>query len=321
MIRSMRPIDALAVRPLTGRDGDCELTAPTWPKAPPESRHLGLVELLSSTLVPSRRTRRLAVASGGAQVNGLIMARARAAGLVWDVEHLLCDASPEACVELLRWLCTEAINAGARRIFLETQTDGVGANVAPRAGFERCTGGAVYRLDPDFPTHWEDTFPARPRLRSDEPSIFQLYNAAVPAGVRAAEALTYEEWSALHRGRKPWSPSFWSQGQDDYVWEIGSRVAGWMHVAFGDRAQHITLQIHPESEAFADRMVREALSQLSNRAPVLADVREYQTALEATLQRFGFQKQLDYVVWVRQLAERVAQPSVVSGAAPVVPSL
>ncbi|HEY3116120.1 MAG TPA: hypothetical protein VGK54_05210 [Chloroflexota bacterium] len=320
MIRSMRPIDALAVRPLTGRDGDCELTAPTWPKAPPESHHLSLLELVSSSLVPPGRTRRLALSSANAQVHGLIMARARAAGLVWDVEHLLCDASPDTSVELLRWLSMEAINVGSRRIFLETPTDGVGASVAARAGFERCTGGALYRLDPGFQTIWEDTFPARPRLRSDEMSIFHLYNAAVPAGVRAFEALTYEEWTALHRGRKPWSPSFWSQGQD-YVWEIGSRVSAWMHMVFGDRAQHITMLIHPESEGFADRMVREALGQLSPKAPVLADVREYQTALEGTLQRFGFQKQLDYVVWVRQLAERVAEPAVVSGASPVVPSL
>src|SRR5207244_10880700 len=105
-----------------------------------------------------------------------------------------------------------------------------------------------------------------------------------------------------------------SQGQD-YWWEIGSRVSAWMHTVFGDRAQHITMLIHPESEGFADRMVREALGQLSPKAPVLVDVREYQTALEGTLQRFGFQKQLDHVVWVRQLAERVAEPAVVSGAA------
>src|SRR3989442_15561014 len=94
-----------------------------------------------------------------------------------------------------------------------------------------------------------------------------------------------------------------------------------MHVVFGDRAQHMTLLIHPESEGFADRMIREALGQLSPKAPVLADVREYQTALEGTLQRSGFQKQLDYVVWVRQLAERVTEAGLVASAAPVVPSL
>jgi hypothetical protein len=153
----------------------------------------------------------------------------------------------------------------------------------------------------------------------DESGLFQLYNAAVPANVRVAEAMTNEEWAALYRGRKPWTPKLISDRQD-YVWELGSRVVGWMRVVFGARSQHLELLVHPLYESYLDRMVRNALVQMSNKAPVLADVREYQGAVGAALQRAGFRSGDAYAVWVRQLTERVAEPSRSAVRAPVQPS-
>ena len=178
----------------------------------------------------------------------------------------------------------------------------------------------MWRLDPGFSREVGDSLPARPRLRVDEVGLFQLYNATVPANVRLAEAMTNEEWAALYRGPKLWAPKLIADRQD-YVWELGSRVVGWMRVIYGQRGQFLELLIHPSYESYGDRMVRNALVQMSSKAPVLADVREYQGAASAALQRAGFRSGDTYAVWVRQLTERVAEPSRSAVRAPVRPSM
>jgi hypothetical protein len=146
--------------------------------------------------------------------------------------------------------------------------------------------------------------------------LFQLYIAAVPANVRAAEALTYEEWAALHPGRKFWAPSIIGDRQD-FVWELGSGLVGWMRIIFGQRSQHIYLLFHPSYDGYAERMIRNALGQLSAKAPVLVDVREYQGGVRTALEVVGFRRGPEYASWVRHLTERVKEPSIAAVGAPV----
>ncbi|MBI4213203.1 MAG: hypothetical protein HY534_02750 [Chloroflexi bacterium] len=311
MIRPIRIADALTVRSLIrGSDGVTELTAPNWPKTPPENRLPGPIGLLGASLLPQITKSSVGLAVGKDGVQGLVVARQRSLGLVWDLEHLVAGRSSDHVVEMLHWACNRALEAGARRVFVETAEDGPGFEGASRAGFEICTRGSMYALPSGFAVDRTDAVPARPRLRSDEQALFQLYTAVVPAPVRAAEALNYEEWAALHRGRKAWSPSL--LGGQDYVWEMGSKAVGWMHLIYGERAQYLTILIHPQSDAFVDRMLKDALGQLSNKVPVLVDVREYQTVLQSGLENLGFSKGHDYVVWVRQLAQRLPETSAAS---------
>jgi hypothetical protein len=295
-----------------------EMAARTWPKSPPENRDISFLSLIRQLLLHRGPIPYAGVAVGDGRPRGLIAARMRASGLVWDVEHLKSD-SREAAVELLRWGCAQALHARVRRVFFETPDDGMGAEVAERSSFQRYTQGTVYALPAGFPVDVGDSVPARPRLRSDETSLFQLYNAAVPANVRAAEALTHEEWAALYPGRKLWTPSLLGDRQD-YVWELGSRVVGWMRVEFGARSQHLDLLVHPQYEAHAERMVRNALAQMSSKVPVLVDVREYQGAVRLALEHIGFLPGDAYAAWVYQLAERIAEPAIAGIRAPIHPS-
>src|SRR4051812_48898864 len=184
MVRAMRTMDALALG-LLRRPSGRELTARTWPKAPPESYHPSLLRLFSSLLSSYAGDRRMGVFTEDNAIRGLVLSRSRATGIVWDVEHLVATEIGPA-VELLTWACDGALMAGGRRVFLETPPDDLGATAAQRAGFERYSGGTMYRLEPGFSRDSEDVVPARPRLSSDEQGLFQLYNAAVPAPVRAA---------------------------------------------------------------------------------------------------------------------------------------
>lgn len=308
MIRAMRATDAVAVRALTRGGDSWELTALNWPKSPPESKSPNPLGLLVKGLVPTASVVRIGLAPKDGRIQGVVIARARASGLVWDVEHLVSSGSLDVAVELLRWACNQALSEKGRRVFLETPEDGPGVEAAGRSGFERCTHGTSWFLGPGFTFDKNDTVPARPRLRSDEMGLFQLYNAVVPAPVRSAEAINYQEWAALHRGRRVWAPSLMGSGQD-YVWEMGSRPVGWMRIEFGERAQCLRLLIHPQAEAFAERMARDALGQLSNKVPVVAEVREYQTVAQHALETVGFQRGHEYIVWVRQMAQRVTEPA------------
>lgn len=307
MIRSIGAGDLLAVRTLVGRHGATELTAPNWPKTPPENRTPTPWWLIQGALIPRRGKARVGIAIEHDRSHGLVVAQPRGSELVWDVEHLIVPASLDAGVELLHWACDQASSHLARRIFLETSEEGPGFDVANRAGFERCTGGTMFVLPAGATVDKTDSVPARPRLRSDEMGLFQLYNAVVPAPVRSAEALDYQEWGSLHRGRKPWGPSL--VGAQDYVWEMGPRVVGWVHLIYGERAQHMNLLIHPQADALAERMVRDAIAQLSPKVPVLVDTREYQESLKEALHNLGFGTGHGYLVWVKQFARRVTEPS------------
>jgi len=314
MIRPLRATDALSIGAFLARGAGRELAAKTWPRTPPESRRPAFPGLVISALSPSTRDQTVGIARSGSRLTGLVVARARASGMVWDVEHLRADDHGTG-VELLRWIGQRALEARAHRVFIDTEDGAIGSEVASRARFERYSEGVTYRLDPGFPRNPEDTVPARPRLRSDDLPLFQLYSAAVPANVRAAEAMTHEEWAALYPGRKLWTPAILGNRQD-YVWEMGSRVVGWMRVVYGQRSQFLELLVHPSHEAYLDRIVRYALVQMSTKAPVLVDVREYQGALRIVLERTGFQAVESYAVWVLQLAERVTEPSIAAAHVP-----
>lgn len=315
MIRPLRATDAPAVGAFLARGAGRELAAETWPRTPPESQRPGFVSLTLGALFPARHNQTVGIARGaGGRISGLVLARARAGGMVWDVEHLRTE-DPGTGVELLRWIGERALAVRARRVFIDTPDEARGSEVAKRSGFERYSEGMTYRLSRDFSRDPADPAPARPRLRSDDLPLFQLYSAAVPANVRAAEAMTHEEWAALYPGRKLWTPAILGNRQD-YVWEMGSRVAGWMRVAYGQRGQSLDLLIHPSYEAYAERMVGYALVQMSAKAPVLIDVREYQGALRIALENAGFQPVESYVVWVLQLAERVTEPSIAAAQVP-----
>jgi hypothetical protein len=183
--------------------------------------------------------------------------------------------------------------------------------VARRAAFERFTSSELYGLAAGGKFERTDLFEARPRLRADEQTLFQLYNNAVPAPVRAAEAMTLEEWVSLYPGGKRWQPSFTGSRQQ-FVWELGTSIVGWLEITFGQRSQFMELLIHPRYEDAADRLVRYALLQVSPKAPVYAVAREYQPHLASALQRAGFRPGARHDLFVKLLAARVREPRLVT---------
>src|SRR6266851_2055073 len=178
LVRTLRPIDVVALASFQRRAGGTVVSA--WLGHRPGGQ-------------------RAWVAENGGRVLGIAAARVRAGGLVWDVMHLHADQGEDrAAADLLEEVAACAGSHAARRVFLEAPVGGRGQDVARRAAFERFTSSELYMLSPGFKVERTDLFEARPRLRADEQTLFQLYMAAVPAPVRAAAAMTQEEWGALY---------------------------------------------------------------------------------------------------------------------------
>jgi hypothetical protein len=309
MIRAVRPIDLAALRAFLRRSGSVELTTHTWPKVQPESGRVPVTALLAQIFGRVSGRRRIWVARADGRVDGYVVARARCEGVVWDVEHLHAEVE-NAATELLEHVCAEAVDSGALRVFMDVPAGSAGIDLARRAGFERYAASALARLTPPFKADATKVFGARPRLRADEHQLFQLYNAAVPSPVRAAEAMTYEEWSALHRGNKKWTPTIFGD-RHQFVWELGSGLAGWMEVVYGQKSQYLEIMVHPQYESMLDGLVGYALTQVSEKAPVYAAARDYQPILASALDRAGFASAGEVEILVRQLAARVPQPRLV----------
>lgn len=311
LVRPLRPVDVVALASFQRRASETEITAHCWPRLEPESGRVPYLTLVSSSLGHRPGGQRAWLAEDNGKVAGLGLAHPRAGGLVWDVMHLHAAPGEEvAAADLLEQVATCAGKHAARRVFLETPAGSRGQETARRAGFERFTSSEVFVLAPGFKVEKIDLFEARPRLRADEQALFQLYTAAVPAPVRAAEAMTLEEWGALYPGRKRWQPSFTGSRQQ-YVWELGTSLVGWLEITFGQRSQFMELLVHPRYEDATDRLLRYALLQVSPKAPVYAVAREYQVSLASALQRAGFRGAGQHELYVKLLAARVREPALV----------
>jgi hypothetical protein len=311
LVRPLRPVDVVALASFQRRTGDTEITAHSWPRLEPDSGRVPYLTLVSSSLGHRPGGQRAWVAEHDGRVVGLSVAHPRAGGLVWDVIHLHAQPDEEnVASDLLEQVAACAGQHAARRVFLETPLGSRGQDAARRAGFERFTSSEVFVLTPGFKVERTDLFEARPRLRADEQALFQLYTATVPAPVRAAEAMTLEEWGALYPGRKRWQPSFTGSRQQ-YVWELGTSLVGWLEITFGQRSQFMDLLVHPRYDDATDRLLRYALLQVSPKAPVYAVAREYQTSLASALQRVGFRAAGQHELYVKLLAARVREPALV----------
>ncbi|MBV8719750.1 MAG: hypothetical protein JO020_17930 [Chloroflexi bacterium] len=312
LVRALRPVDVLALASFQRRAGGTEISAHSWPRVEPESGRIPYIGLLSGSVAHRPGGNRTWVAEANGRIAGLATARPRAGGLVWDVVHLHAEQEADSVgADLLEHVAACAGSRAARRVFFETPTGGRGLDVARRAAFERFTSSELFVLAPGFKGERTDVFEARPRLRADEQTLFQLYMASVPAPVRAAEAMTLEEWGALYPGRKRWQPSF-TGARQQYVWELGTSMVGWMELTFGQRSQYIELLVNPRYEDAVDRLVRYALLQVSPKAPVYFLAREYQPSLAVALQRTGFRLAAQHELFVKLLAARVREPRLVT---------
>ena len=303
-IRSVRPTDLVSLISFLRDGSHREVTAPMWPRLSGGTDGRAVRRLLPRVLIGSGRSQ-VWVSTGRGGLRGVAVAQPRAAKLAWDVEDLFVSEDDHSVgIDLLEHLSGEAARRGARRVFLTTPIESDLARMASRAGFANYTSEVLYSLQLAAPVSGSGASPARPRLRQDTQALFQLYNAAVPCRVRSAEAMTIDEWSSLDRGSRLWAPSLGGITQH-LVWEGQAGLIAWLRLTFGAHSQLLELLSHPAHGAEVDAILQYSLSQASHKVPIYAPAREYQADISGALERRGFSRMADYLIFAKELATRV----------------
>lgn len=307
MIRALRPTDFGAF--LTLRRTLLPNQALTKTRPEPVSPSV-LSFIRGAMLVPPLRRSWIDMRDG--RPEGLISAKARPGTDMWDVDQLIVPEparnGEDGGLALLIKVCEAALQEGIHRVFLRVAADSPVMGAARRAGFCHYGTEYVYRLD-SMPKHSEWLPPAlRPRRRADHQALFHLYSICVPAGVRAVEGMTLQEW----RWNDGWGirQAGWMgkrfRNRQDFVLEEGGELTAWLKI----NRRHRTLELLwlPGREEALTEIVLFGALVLGDWQPITCPVRAYQTALRIPLEKLGFRLLGEHALLARSLLARVAQP-------------
>lgn len=231
----------------------------------------------------------------GATLRGLVSARDRGSKLAWEVDCLIDAAVDDSAVlmSLLDQMAGAAGRSHALRIFLRLPAGSFSEQIAMRCGFTPYRLERLYRRDV-WPEQ-KHKLPAgfRRRAKPDLYALFQLYNACIPERDRRVEAMTLNEWKALHEhlGRT-----------SHYVIERDGRIAAALRVAAdGDigRFDLLTDSVAP------DELLDAALAKLANRATMWTLVPDWQEDVGRALEARGFAAEQEYTVLCRRTVHLV----------------
>ncbi len=143
----------------------------------------------------------------------------------------------------------------------------------------------------------------RPRSSNDDYRLFELYSAAVPALVRTAEGMTFEEWQeSRDRGS-------WPQRHREYVWEKEGRLVGWLRISAAGGMGCFEVMLHPLEQEGLELLVNSALVSLDSKSPLFGITSAFQGQLKSLLPRLEFEEVAQYHALVKELALRVREPS------------
>src|SRR5215472_5931421 len=121
-------------------------------------------------------------------ISGLVAAKRREGGDVWDVDQLAILPTSDAArtgTRLLEQLLAAAVDEGIHKVFLRLPEDDPAEEWAQQVGFfPYCHETAYFRAELPTLAHPPAIPGVRPRRAADHQALFQLYCSAVPARVR-----------------------------------------------------------------------------------------------------------------------------------------
>jgi hypothetical protein len=248
-------------------------------------------------------------------VRALVSGRRRGGQAIWEVNTFLAtDEEPMAGPALLGQLTAAAQRAGAHRVILRVAEDSPAVGAALDAGFVPYAREQTFvREEPPAVTVTTEPAGFRPREDSDDEALFRLYSETVPAGRRAHEAATPEQWRALHeRDGTRASREFVTE-------EDNGRLSAWLRVAREGKAlRFMPMLLHSGRAADVDSLVAASLGSLSGGAegPIVALVPEYIGGVGPALAAGGFVEDMTYVSLVCRVMREVAVAETAPGLAP-----
>ncbi len=253
------------------------------------------------------------------RILGFAQMRERPSRNAWDMSYLASMvqrsvSSEEVLTALLEYTLEMAATHGILRIFAKVEDEIPELGMFQRSGFQRYARELTYVYQPGLTSVQNE--PPLPSLRRWNRhyvwGLHQLYRSVTPQRVQMAELLeNSEEYAKLHVG----SQRLFSNGNENYVCDVGVRLGAWLRLCRGQgSAPHrLFLMVHPEHTDLAEPLLRFGIRRLQEVAvrPIYCMVREYDSFVITALRNSGFEQISTKDLLVRHMALLAMRPSAV----------
>jgi hypothetical protein len=130
----------------------------------------------------------------------------------------------------------------------------------------------------------------RPKSAADEYQLFQLYNAAVPAAVRSAEVLTFQEWQQAR-----------SHAAAELVYEQEGCLLAWLQIIRGKGAAQFEIMTLLD-KANLRHLIEHSLALLNGQWPIFCLAPDFQQQLQGVLLERGFELVAEHYRMIKEIA-------------------
>ena len=273
---------------------------------PPPARLWGLFSHTFAALLPLYQETLIYVAEDEGRVIGFIQATGQplAVTLPTKISSLqvlnLCLATgvaeSEVAPRLVEYLCEQAGQKGATRLFVRIPLDDPLIDIFRLQGFRQYATESVLYGEAPSACSQEPPAGLRPSRSRDDRLLYHLYRKVTPWGVAHLEAPTFRDWKAL-RG---------APGQQEVIDRV--EIVGWCRVQKGSQARPHTLSFMALPEkGLADELADHVIV-ASDAQPAWCSLRHYDAHMIDALRGRGFSLLLTQALLVRELAVRVPLP-------------
>ena len=286
----------------------------------PEENRLSLPPILRN-IFPLNPASRTWICEDHWRILGFAQVYERPSRTMWDISYLASmvqhdGSSDDVLTALMEYLLEMAAGHGILRIFAKVEDEIPEQELFSRAGFQRYARELTYVYDPEHegtqfitPSLHDLNLPSLRRWnRHHVWGFHQLYRSVTPQRVQMAEMLeNSEEFAKLYVGSLHPLPSPFSQGNENYVCDVGVRLGAWLRLCRGrgSTAPHqLSLMIHPEHADLAEPLLQFGISRLQEESVrrIYCQVREYESFVIAALRNSGFEHTSTRAMLVRHIA-------------------
>jgi len=253
------------------------------------------------------------------RILGFAQVQERPSRTMWEISYLASMvqrnvSGDDVLAALLEYMIEMAANHGILRIFAKVEDEIPEQELFQRAGFQRYARELTYVYDPDvggqlmaLNTSSLNLPSLRRWNRHHVWGLHQLYRSVTPQRVQMAEMLeNSEEFAKLHVGSLRALPFSLSQGNENYVCDVGVRLGGWLRLCrgHGSAPHQLFLIVHPEHSELAEPLLRFGIRRLQEHSVrrIYCKVREYESFVIAALRNSGFEHTSTRAMLVRHIA-------------------
>ncbi len=293
-------------------DPEIALTRPYSPLLAALSSYFLMHEAGTSTFILEATDQSTpSTGSGHCRMQGLAQMRQRRGRPEADVIYLspsfsTTDEAPTIWHRLLTYLCARAGEQGIRRLFAHMAEDGEEIETFQQVGFSPYTREDIFRLNSLSESHLRlDRVFMRPQQAVDAWALQRLYANVAPRLVQQAESLGERGWE---RSSADWPLRTRNEG---YVLEDNGEIVSYLLFSGGRIGHWMRVLLHPQAYDRADEVIQHGLVFLSHYppCPIYCSVREYEGALRASLQDWGFELFGSQAILVKHTTVRIKEPA------------